>query len=492
MKKCHSIRLQLSIYPILLMLICAATVSILSFQVSDMVEESVDLLQSNQSLSEFYKAIDAMDYSAREYIYSPSDENIQVYQENKKIAREYLEDCKRKIEENISWRIVRLGYMVDYYETALENYMDGNAGQYETYELLKYRADLIENTATKYYGYLASSMYDHTYVMKERWNRKSTLLIAISAGIILIGLFFGFYYTKKIYHPLSIMVANTERMKKEEYEFERSGTALDELRVLEEAFFNMSEHVKSNIETLRENAKLEQELLRKENENLVMRNLVTEAELRNLQSQINPHFLFNTMSMIAKSSYLNGDHQTSELMDRLSAFLRYALDKANKNSTIYEEVESVKNYIFIQQKRFGERVKFLVTMEEGVPNISIPAVILQPLIENAIIHGVGNMTENAEVILAVKVRNDNVVIHIEDNGNGMTGEQLEELQVYLHRIITDPSSYYVKKSIGIANVFRRLHMYYNQHLDFVVTSEEDCGTIITISISISKETWDEQ
>ena len=121
-------------------------------------------------------------------------------------------------------------------------------------------------------------------------------------------------------------------------------------------------------------------------------------------------------------------------------------------------------------------------IQENIPNISMPAIILQPLVENAIIHGIGNMTGQASVMIGTSYGDNYVKLHIEDNGAGMDAEQLEELQIYLHQIRKGPASFGTNRSIGIGNVCRRLYAFYGERLDFMVESEEDCGTIVTIAI----------
>lgn len=486
----HSIRFQLMSYLFFLVAICIVVMGFSDSQVSDLLRASSSLFQCNQNLSDFYTTADAMDYVAREYIYSPSEDNYAQYRKYNEEARSYLEKCRQNVDSETGKKLIRLEYMLDYYAEPLELFMEGDRGQYETYTLLQYRGKLISATSGKYYEYLAESMSAQTQRMQTQWEHRRIILIAVSVLIVLIGILLGIYYKNSIYDPIQIMVNNTEKIKHEDYELENPRASSSELIVLERAFADMSVRIKEDMENLREKARLEQELLKRENENLLMKNLMTETELQNLQSQINPHFLFNTMNMISKSAYLHNDIQTSELMDKLSAFLRYALDKADKVSTLREEIKSIENYIYIQQRRFGSRVRFMVDIPENIPNIAMPAIIIQPLIENAIIHGVGKMTEKAEIVVAASVDEEALLIHVEDNGAGMNAEQLEELQVHLHRVLSDASVSRNKSSIGLANVYKRLKLYYGDNLEFFIESEADCGTIITIGIP--REVWNEQ
>ena len=161
----------------------------------------------------------------------------------------------------------------------------------------------------------------------------------------------------------------------------------------------MAGAIQNNIRLLKYNIEMDKQLLERENENLNMKNLLYQTELKSLQAQINPHFLFNTLNMIAKKAALSGDSETNLLMENISALLRYGLDKANKISTLKEELSCIENYFFIQQRRFEGRVSFVMDVPDYVPDISMPAMTLQPLVENSVIHGIKDVLENAEVIL---------------------------------------------------------------------------------------------
>ncbi|MCI8596857.1 MAG: histidine kinase [Lachnospiraceae bacterium] len=483
----HSIRFQLAFYLILAMLACIFVTLFSNRQVSYLLSESDSLFGCNQNLTDFYSAVEKMDKVAREYIYSKNEDDFKEYQRLEEEARKCLEDCKIVVDSDTSQKITRLSYMLDYYYEPLESFRTEYAPPYETYRLLLYRNQLIRATTTRYYSILADYMSRQTQEMQGIWIQRRNILLTGSLGIAFLGLLFGITYIISIDRPVRTIVENIHKMKHENYEFAPKVSGAVELVLLDDAFHDMASRVQKNMETLRENARLEQELLQKENENLVMTNLVTEADLRNLQSQINPHFLFNTMNMISKSAYINGDEQTCLLMEKLSAFLRYALDKAEKTSSLFEEFESIKNYLFIQKKRFGDRAKFIVEIQDNIPNISMPAIILQPLVENAIIHGIGSMTDQASVMIGASYEENCVKLHIEDNGAGMNSEQLEELQIYLHQIRKGLASYEGRKSIGIGNVCRRLYAFYGEKLEFMVESEEDCGTILTIAIPAKEE-----
>ena len=238
-----------------------------------------------------------------------------------------------------------------------------------------------------------------------------------------------------------------------------------------ETMEEMAQQVQRNMDVLKKNAELEQALHQEESQRLVMQNLITQAELRSLQSQINPHFLFNTLSMISKSAYLNHDTTTNELIDCLAEFLRYALEKSSTTATLEEEIHSIHNYLFIQKKRFGQRLDFEIDVPGEIPRLKMPAIILQPLVENAIKHGVDSMTNAAVVSLKVRKRDNTIRIQVEDNGVGMSAETLEKLQASLS-LGLETSQGGQGTGIGLTNVYRRLKMYFGKEMHFNIESDE--------------------
>lgn len=482
MERTRSIRTQLFLYLFLAIGVSVSVTVLSSITVSGVISDSSRYFSCSRVLGEFYDTVGDMDTAARAYIYSQKETDYASYQTLLKKAEDSLSDCQAAVSGDTAWRITRLGKMLEYYQQPLIGYLDGHGSQYETYMLLQYRSRLITATASTFYVYLADYMAEQTQQAQRSWTRQQVLVLTALGGVLLIGVFLGIFCSRSIYRPIRVIVENTERLKAGTYKLQPVEHAARELQVLQNAFLDMAVQIEHNFVMLKENARLERELLQKENENLVMKNLVTEADLRNLQSQINPHFLFNTMSMISQSAYINGDVQTSELMEKLTSFLRYALDKANKSSSLKEELDSIRNYLFIQQRRFGDRVRFDLDIEEQIPDIRMPAVILQPLVENAILHGVGSMTSSAVILIEARTSNDRLLLHIEDNGSGMTSEQLEELQMSLHLGLERQGGKDARPSIGLCNVYRRLQAFYGNDLRFSIDSEVGCGTVISISL----------
>lgn len=486
MKVCSSIRTQLYTVLVLSAALCISVVLLSSTSTQEAIEGTRTFFDCNSALSNFYVTVDKMDSFARDWVYSGNPADYENYQQQVKLACQELHVIRSLGDSQMAWRLGRLENMLHYYQEPIDKLLAGEAAVYETYNMLSYRCGLIRNTATTYYTYLAEYLQESADAVQARWQKKWVIQVAAMTLLVGAGMFISSSYSKGILRPIQTMTQNARKVQHGDFHLQPVEKAPAELAVMADAFAEMAGQVEQNIDILKKNAQLEQILLRQESERLSMQNLVTQAELRSLQAQINPHFLFNTLSMISKSAYLSHDATTSELIDRLAQFLRYALDKSSTTSTLQEEINSIENYLFIQKKRFAGRLDFVVDVPQEIPRLKMPAIVLQPLVENAIKHGVDPLTEEAVISLKVRTSDRRVRIQIEDNGIGMSAQQLENLQSYL-KLGLDSSSGGKGGGIGLTNVYRRLKVYFGGDLQFNIESEENCGTLITISLPMEEE-----
>jgi sensor histidine kinase YesM len=275
-------------------------------------------------------------------------------------------------------------------------------------------------------------------------------------------------------NPISTIVRNIQKIKKGEYDLSQVKDAGPEFAVLGDAFDNMASSIRQNINSIETNARLRRQLLEAENENLRMNELLINSELKILQAQMNPHFLFNTLSMISQIASMGRSEEAARLTDITTNLLRYSMDKSNRMSTLKEEIECAENYISIQRLRLGERITFEMNIEDNLPDIMLPGMLLQPLIENACVHGVSEMLKGALVTVTASSRKNELYIAVEDNGKGMSAERLEEISL-LHENGE-------RSHIGLVNARKRIELLYGSSASFHIESTEDVGTLISITI----------
>ena len=260
----------------------------------------------------------------------------------------------------------------------------------------------------------------------------------------------------------------------------------DELDVLGQAFNHMQENLREHVADLREKAELERRLQAEELENLQIGSLLKDAELRALQSQVNPHFLFNTLNMVVKMAMIEGADRTCGLLETVADLLRYSLRDLNRPVTLDDEVAQVKRYITIQKERFRERFHFVVDVDESAMETPLPCMTLQPLVENALIHGLGSREIGGEVRLIVRRAGGRVYMTVSDDGVGIPAERLHVLNggslARPPATLGDSGRKGHTTGLGLHNVRSRLELFYSQDASLELSSQPGQGTTLTIAV----------
>jgi two-component system sensor histidine kinase YesM len=218
----------------------------------------------------------------------------------------------------------------------------------------------------------------------------------------------------------------------------------------------------------------------KEQENL------KKAELRALQAQINPHFLYNTLDTIIWMAESKKTDQVVKIVSALSNFFRISLSKGMDWITIGEEVERIKSYLTIQKMRYRDILDFKIEVEKDVAENTILKLILQPLVENALYHGIKNKRQGGTINIRARRMGDNeVLLEVEDDGIGFTPEKLAQLRAELE---DDSGDFKMESGFGIGNVNNRIRLYYGRSYGVSIRSEYNTGTCVTLVIPAKTET----
>jgi two-component system, sensor histidine kinase YesM len=211
-----------------------------------------------------------------------------------------------------------------------------------------------------------------------------------------------------------------------------------------------------------------------------------EAELDALQAQINPHFLYNTLESINWGAMMltNGPNKVSDMVTALSDLLRLSINKGKEIVTIEEEVNHVKSYLLIQQERYNEKFDVEWQIDENVYKYKTIKLILQPLVENAIYHGLETCAGKGIIKIMGKIVENSIKIVITDNGIGMSTEILDNIQRSLENNALKENN---NRSIGLKNVNDRIQLYFGKKYGLKVFSEEGKGTTIEIYLPLYED-----
>lgn len=434
------------------------------------------------SLSGFYTEMNAADIMAQNHLYTKSAQDLSQYKKHMARVRTHLSYLQQTAQyEELRWRVTLLSNMVDTYEETLQvlrlHPVQSAESYGQTYDFLVSTAGNIAGTAPQYYNLLTDEMNCTTNEMQQRWRKDVVLTFIGIAGMLILAALFSSMYVYSITNPIQTIVKNIHKIKQGQYNLRQVQPVGKEIAVLCDAFSDMAQSVQLHIADVEEKATLEKRLLETENTNLKMSELLTQTELKALQGQMNPHFLFNTLSMISKMAYMENAPDTSAMMETVADLLRYSLDKSSKTSDLLGEIECVRNYYTIQNKRIGHRVTLSLCITAHLRNMQMPGMVLQPLIENAVLHGVSQMTQGAHIEVCVYQDAAFTYLSVQDNGKGMTDEQITSL-------LTDKTmdSDAGSMHIGLRNVLTRLRIFYGNDFTACIVSDIGEGTMVLLSL----------
>lgn len=241
----------------------------------------------------------------------------------------------------------------------------------------------------------------------------------------------------------------------------------DELLSIARQFNHMAARINSLIDNLQEE---------KKNTEIAV-NQKRKSELKALESQINPHFLYNTLDTINWMAIDNGQEEISEMLSDLGSLLRYSISNIDVIVFLAAEIEWNKKYLYLQQARFNHSFTCEYRIEDEALQFPIYKLVLQPIIENAVIHGFDGVKTGGLLTISAKVRENMLYLEIWDNGNGMEPEVLENLTAYINN-----DELFDGNSIGLKNTVNRLRLYYAGEAKIKIESEPGKGTKVFLEI----------
>ena len=251
----------------------------------------------------------------------------------------------------------------------------------------------------------------------------------------------------------------------------------DEVGKVTRAFNEMLGSIKDYIARIRTQLITQSEMKEK---NLLMETHLKDAQLKYLQSQINPHFLFNTLNAGAQLAMMEGADRTVEYIRNMADFFRYNVKKTSETVKLSEEIELVDSYIYILNVRFAGEINFVKEIDESLLDVNVPSMIIQPLVENSIKYGIKDIEPGlGKVTLSVFREDNNACIRVSDNGIGTDEEIIEKIMNHEK----GPSE---TRGVGITNVMARLDLYYNSKEVFEIKSRKNEGTQVTIKIPMEE------
>lgn len=267
-----------------------------------------------------------------------------------------------------------------------------------------------------------------------------------------------FLLSRTVTRPVRRLVASMQKFEKqaETFEYKADMSNVAEFQTLSTSFEHMVLMIQSLVEKVH-------------NEEIVLR----KTELKALQAQINPHFLYNTLDSIQWMCEQDNSKDAVKMVGALAKLFRISISHGNEFITISDELKHAESYLIIQSYRYKNQFTYSFDVDKSVLDCMCNKITIQPFIENAIYHGLDRMVDEGEIKIIVERRGKDIAIIVKDNGLGMTEEQCKAV---LQKGRSD------SKGIGVKNVDDRLKIYFGEEYGITIDSELDVGTTVTIKI----------
>ncbi|TVR66986.1 MAG: HAMP domain-containing protein [Spirochaetaceae bacterium] len=305
------------------------------------------------------------------------------------------------------------------------------------------------------------------------------IVFFVIALVLLLCVYFSLRFSRHLSVPIQELVHNLQLFATGKLDLPPLGTSnTDEIAIMVHSFNDMTGRIKEFIERTKAQAETEA-LIRQQN--LEMENALKQSELELLQAQINPHFLFNTLNTISALADLESAPKTKEVLDNMSHILRYNLKRGKEKVTLQEELETVSSYLQIQKTRFSRRLEYTLETDPDCLDVAIPGLVLQPFVENAVIHGLEPSVDVCHIRITAEQDLEHVLVTIRDDGVGIDPARIGEIVQATK--FSSQAGWAPGQHFGISNVCRRFQLFYGRD---VVNIESSPGVGTTVSIAIPR------
>lgn len=434
------------------------------------------VLDANEKTRLFWAAVENEEKAFSDYL---NTEQPQAY--------ESLVEAGKQTEQALS------GLPYNYKDMTVEQYAQTSSikNTYNNYKALQQEILTMNSGHSQYKSYISRcyviQQYLESYASRlqtmtvqessVRYHKQKNMyfvipVICIVAGIMVILTFLWFkaYIRKVLIKPVMALSAQAKRIAENDFSEEALvAEGEDEIAVLINAFNEMKDATRNYIDTINEKHKVEKQLV--------------ETRYHMLKNQINPHFLFNTLNLIASTAEIEDATTTEKMIVTLSRLFRYNLKSQTTVMPLEQELKVVSDYMYLQQMRFGQRIKYVSCPDENTLQVLVPSFVLQPLVENAVIHGLSKSSKGGVIVVRSWQKDGLTWISVADTGEGMD----EETYRYIKKKLEAPCSQNPEsgkndeKGTGIAlvNIAERIQGMY--HCSGVrLYSKKGCGTAIQL------------
>ncbi len=459
-KRSISLQVKISSIYILVSLLVILVDLVLLVGINRMSNRLERAYQDNLSLNALTEALGGVQDSMTDYLKVKTTDALEDYYRKEQEYRNLIEDLHTEVTGLSLDRMERsIRYMSESYLDQVGETVEAKRGRnvekyrqyyekasqlyrYINYYITKLNMDKFKTNSQQY-----SQLLRDFHLFQTASLVVIFLLVGVNASIIV-------RFVGNLIGPLKRLAGSANEVARGNFEIDQipveSG---DEIGIVTGAFNQMILSIRLYIRQLKE--RMEAERAMKERE-LLMEAHLKDARFKYLQAQINPHFLFNTLNAGAQLAMMEGADHTYEYVQKVAQFYRYNMKKGEESVTIGDEVELIDSYIYILNVRFSGDIHYEKRIDESLLHTPMPGMILQPIVENSVNHGIREMGDRGKIILSLYAVEDGICISIRDNGKGMKQETIDKILSGQYQ--RDPAK---GDSNGIAmdNIISRLRLF---------------------------------
>lgn len=329
----------------------------------------------------------------------------------------------------------------------------------ETYQ--EVRSFFVFNTLDST-GWKIIGRSDSKHLLANAMTIKNTTIAVLLVTMTLSLLFYG-YISSRLTYPIRNLKQSMVKVGQGDLDLQTTYQSKNEVADLTNSFNSMVNKIRALLELTKE----EQQLSKK-------------MEFRALQAQINPHFLYNSLESILWMTEAGKKDDIIKMTKSLSNFFRLSLSKGDYKIPIGAEIAHVENYLIIQQLRYRDILSYVIDVPESLYKYSTIKIVLQPIVENALYHGIKNKREMGLITIRGHEEEDVIVLEVEDNGMGMQEEEIQKIRQLLETPLSSDS---FSSSYGMRNIHQRLKLEYGDGMGISLRSGSGLGTVVSIRFS---------
>ena len=427
------------------------------------------ILEQNAGSLAFWSAMEEERLAFARYVGTALSEERERFEQSRMETRRRLEELPVDYRETGSERYARtwsIRNMYENYETELEVLEETDREDPEYVNRL-YRIYRVQNYLKDKAGQLEQmTMEDGS----ERYEKHRFLFSVLPAASILWGIT-ALWMVKRlngsvrrnIVEPVVMLAGQADRIRKNDFSGpELTAEGEEAISRLIRSFNKMKQATRGYIEALKEKNETERQL--------------EAVRLQLLKNQINPHFLFNTLNMIAGTAQIEDAAATEKMIQALSRLFRYNLKSTASVMPLERELKVVQDYMYLQQMRFGKRVQYETGCDPETMEILVPSFMLQPLVENAVKHGISARSKGGRIVVRTWKQGQRLWISVADTGEGIDEDKLEKIK----RALKEGDGSGV--GIGLGNIARRLKAMYEDG-EVRIESRKGCATVVQLAFT---------